>query len=47
MNDMDEAVALITAGNLITQDTDQVGAAMRTIALRLTGTKVAVQELQD
>ena len=46
-NDMDEAVALVTAGNVITQDPDKVGAGMRTIALRLTGTKSAVEQLRD
>ena len=46
-NDMDEAVALVTAGNVITQDPSKVGAGMRTIALRLTGTKSAVEQLRD
>ena len=45
--DMDEAVALITAGNAVTQDPDSVGAGMRTIALRLTGTEEAKNELED
>ena len=47
MNDFNESIALVTAGNVIAQDPEMVGAAMRTIALRLTGTKVAVQELKD
>jgi hypothetical protein len=38
-NDLAESVALITAGNQVVQDTDMTGAGMRTIALRLTGTK--------
>lgn len=46
-NDMDEAIALITAGNAVVQDPDSVGAAMRTIALRLTGTKAAKEELEE
>jgi hypothetical protein len=36
-NDMDEAVALVTAGNAVVQDPDSVGAGLRTISLRLTG----------
>lgn len=36
-NDMDEAVALVTAGNQVVQDPDSVGAGIRTIALRITG----------
>ena len=46
-NDIDESIGLITAGNQIAQDPESVGAAMRTIALRLTGTSVAVQQLND
>ena len=46
-NDMDEAVALITAGNQIAQDPDSVGAGLRTIALRITGTKEAKKELEE
>ena len=34
---MNEAVALITAGNAVVQDADSVGTGMQTIALRLTG----------
>lgn len=46
-NDLNEAVSLITAGNAITQSPDQVGAGLRTISLRLVGTKEAQQELSD
>lgn len=46
-NDMDEAIALVTAGNAVVQDPDSVGSGLRTIALRLTGTKAAAQELED
>ena len=46
-NDIDESIALITAGNAIVQDPNSVGAGMRTIALRLTGTKEAQQQLSD
>ena len=46
-NDMDEALALITAGNAVVQDATKVGTGMRTIALRLTGTKSAKEELEE
>ena len=46
-NDINEAVALITAGNAITQDPDSVGSGIRTIALRLTGTEAAEDELEE
>ena len=46
-NDMDEALALITAGNAVVQDANKVGAGMRTVALRLTGTKSAKEELEE
>lgn len=44
-NDLYEASALITAGNAIIQDADQVGAGIRTIALRIQGTEAAKEEL--
>lgn len=46
-NDMYEASALITAGNAIVQDADMVGAGVRTIALRLQGTEVAREQLEE
>lgn len=46
-NDMDEAIALVTAGNAVTQDPSSVGAGLRTIALRLTGTSESKQTLTD
>lgn len=46
-NDMDEAIALITAGNAIVQDPDSVGAGVRTIALRIQGTEEAKAELES
>lgn len=46
-NDMDSAIALMTAGNAVVQDPTSVGAGLRTIALRLTGTKEGAQSLQD
>ena len=46
-NDMDEAIALVTAGNAIVQDPDSVGSGVRTIALRIQGTELAKQELAE
>lgn len=46
-NDINEAVALITAGNAIAQDPSSVGAGLRTISLRLVGTKAAKSELES
>lgn len=46
-NDIDESIALITAGNAVIQDPEKVGNAMRVIALRITGTKEAKKELSD
>ena len=46
-NDIDEAIALTTAANQVVQDPDKVGAGLRTIALRITGTEAAKEELQE
>ena len=46
-NDIDKSIALITAGNAVVQDPDSVGAGIRTIALRLTGTEEAKKELES
>nr|MCR5607008.1 phage tail tape measure protein [Treponema sp.] len=46
-NDIDESIALITAGNVVVQDPDKVGNGIRTIALRLTGTKEASETLKE
>lgn len=46
-NDFYEAAALITAGNTIVQNPGKVGAGLRTISLRLTGTEAAKKELMD
>ena len=46
-NDMDEAIALVTAGNQVVQNPDSVGAGLRTIALRITGTEAAKAELEE
>lgn len=44
-NTLDEAIALTTAGNSILQDPDSVGAGLKTISLRILGTKEAKEEL--
>ena len=46
-NDMDEAIALVTSGNAVVQDPNKVGAGLRTIALRITGTEEAKDELEE
>lgn len=46
-NDLQESVALVTAGNMIVQNPENVGTGLRTIALRLSGTKEAAAELEE
>ena len=46
-NDIDKAIALITAGNAITQNAEKTSAGIRTIALRIAGTEEAKDELQE
>ena len=46
-NDYYEAAALATAANTVVQDPSKVGAGLRTISLRLTGTEEAKKELED
>lgn len=43
-NDLEQSVALIAASNKVVQDPSSVGAALRTIALRIRGTSVEVLE---
>lgn len=43
-NNFEQSVALVAAANKVVQDPNQVGAAMRTIALRIRGTSVSVLE---
>ena len=43
-NSIDESVALITAANSVIQNPEQVGTALKTLALRLRGAKVELQE---
>jgi len=46
-NDIDEAIALLTAGNAITQDISKASTGIRTISLRIAGTEAAKKELED
>ena len=46
-NTLDEAIALVTAGNAVVQDPESVGAGLRTISLRLVGTEQANKELEE
>lgn len=46
-NNMDELIALTTAGNSILQNPDSVGTGLKMIALRLTGTKEAKDQLAE
>lgn len=46
-NSIDEAAALITAGNSTLQDVNSVAAGIRTISLRIVGTEEAKQELES
>lgn len=43
-NDMSKSVAMVAAANKVIQDPSQVGAALRTISLRLRGTEVKKME---
>ena len=43
-NDLNESVALVAAANKVLQDPSQVGAALRTISLRIRGTSLKVLE---
>jgi TP901 family phage tail tape measure protein len=46
-NDLYQAVAMITAGNAITQDASKTAGGIRTISLRLAGTEEAKEELES
>lgn len=46
-NDLDQSIALLTAGNAITQDVSKTSAGIRTISLRISGTEEAKNEIQD
>jgi TP901 family phage tail tape measure protein len=42
-NSIDESIALVTAGNAVIQNPEQVGTALKTLALRLRATKVELE----
>lgn len=46
-NDIDEAIALLTAGNSIIQNPEMVAAGIRTISLRIAGTEEAKGQLAE
>ncbi|SDW46920.1 Phage-related minor tail protein [Lachnospiraceae bacterium KHCPX20] len=46
-DDIDESIALITAGNTVTQDPEKVGSGLRTISLRLNGTTLDKKALEE
>lgn len=37
LNDLDQSIALITAGNIISQDPESVGNAIKVLSLRIRG----------
>lgn len=43
-NSIDESIALVTAANSVVQNPEQVGTALKTLALRLRGTKTELEE---
>lgn len=43
-NTLDESIALITGANTVVQNPEQVGTALKTLALRLRGAKVELEE---
>ena len=43
-NTIDESIALVTAANSVIQNPEQVGTALKTLALRLRGTKTELEE---
>ena len=46
-NDIDQSLALLTAANNITQDMSKASMGVRTVALRISGTKAAKEELEE
>ena len=43
-NTIDESIGLVTAANSVIQNPEQVGTALKTLALRLRGTKTELEE---
>ena len=46
-NDIDESIALITAGNIISQDAESVGNAIKVLSLRIRGSKSELEEMGE
>ena len=46
-NDIDESIALITAGNIISQDPESVGNAIKVLSLRIRGSKTELEEMGE
>lgn len=46
-NDIDQSIALITAGNIITQDPESVGNAIKVLSLRIRGSKTELEEMGE
>jgi len=46
-NDLDESIALIIAGNAVTQDAEQTGTALKTVSLRIRGTSTDLEAMGE
>lgn len=46
-NDIDQSIALITAGNIVTQDPESVGNAIKVLSLRVRGSKTELEEMGE
>jgi TP901 family phage tail tape measure protein len=46
-NDIDQAIALITAGNIVSQDAESVGNAVKVVSLRIRGSKTDLEEMGE
>lgn len=46
-NNIDESIALITAGNTVSQDPESVGNAIKVLSLRIRGSKTELEEMDE
>lgn len=46
-NDLDQSIALITAGNVISQDAESVGNAIKVMSLRIRGSKTDLEDMGE
>ena len=46
-NDLDESIALITTGNIVSQDPESVGNAIKVLSLRVRGSKTELEEMGE